>query len=885
MSPRFLRRLGVVVAAAGVVALPLVPATGQPAAPDAERGAAVVRAPASPRVDDTYRKTQHLSRVWVDAQGNENPVASYDMTVQASGLTELRGRERVEISWKGAPPSGGRSANPYGPPGMSQEYPVMVLQCRGVDDPDAPPDEQLSPETCWTNSVAERSVITAGGSNAPWTVDHYATPEEKALVSGADPFPSDQCPDEELPDIGLATHITPFVAANGKVYPFCNPDTVAPEAAVDSALPAAEVAAFSDLNGNGSVQFEVRSSTENESLGCNDKVACSIVVVPIVGLSCDYVPPDAPQRELDASKACRKYGEFAPGASNFAGLGVDRAVSPELWWSPSNWRNRFSIPIDFGLPPDACDVLDPRPPTGFFGSELMAQAALQWAPAYCLNKDRFKFQLNQMPENTAWSKVDIDANDPIAVLDAVPAGFVSEPHEQVQDDPIGYAPTAVTGFSIGYVIDKPDNAGEYTDLTLNPRLIAKLLTQSYLGSDLGRGHPGIGGNPLGIMNDPEFQQLNPGLSQISQEAGATVMSLADSADLMLALTQYIAQDKDAMDFIHGKPDPWGMVVNPSYKDIDLPRDDWPLLDEYIPETDQECRQNNPSVYFNQIAAPTTALRKIADALIDAWPLVATKCEKDASTNTYKIGRIDRQGYGARFLMGLVSTGDAERFGLHQAALETTPGKYVGPTQEGMTAAVRVARQQEKYGPFTMDQAKLVRSGDAYPGTMIVSTVARMQNLDQDWADQVASFIRVATTEGQRPGRGNGELPAGYLPIRRTGATAPLWRAAQETADAIEAQKAPPEPGDDDPDQSDGPGSGAAPGATGTTEPTTPEASEPPGADDPTDGPVDAAVAPTSATRGESSGWGSSLLPALLIVGLLAGASSIVSRLVGSRTGG
>ena len=29
-----------------------------------------------------------------------------------------------------------------------------------------------------------------------------------------------------------------------------------------------------------------------------------------------------------------------------------------MWWAPSNWRNRFSIPITFGLPPDACTVLD-----------------------------------------------------------------------------------------------------------------------------------------------------------------------------------------------------------------------------------------------------------------------------------------------------------------------------------------------------------------------------------------------------------------------------------------------------------------------------------------------------------------------------------------------
>ena len=62
------------------------------------------------------------------------------------------------------------------------------------------------------------------------------------------------------------------------------------------------------------------------------------------------------------------------------------------------------------------------------------------------------------------------------------AAFVSSPHRRTSDDPVGFAPTAVTGFAIGYTIDRPDNAGEYTDLRLNPRLLAKLLTESYLGS-------------------------------------------------------------------------------------------------------------------------------------------------------------------------------------------------------------------------------------------------------------------------------------------------------------------------------------------------------------------------------------------------------------------
>ena len=158
------------------------------------------------------------------------------------------------------------------------------------------------------------------------------------------------------------------------------------------------------------MQFEVRSDVENESLGCNHKVACSIVVIPINGISSAATSRPSPgssgrparqRRDPDGVPATRR-------ASRSTRRGHRAATSPtrastrrsrrRCGGRPPTGRNRFSIPITFGLPPDTCDVLDPRPPTGFYGSELMAQASLQWSPAYCLNKKRFKFQLNQMSD-------------------------------------------------------------------------------------------------------------------------------------------------------------------------------------------------------------------------------------------------------------------------------------------------------------------------------------------------------------------------------------------------------------------------------------------------------------------------------------------------------
>ncbi|UUZ61561.1 hypothetical protein [Nocardioides sp. B-3] len=507
------------------------------------------------------------------------------------------------------------------------------------------------------------------------------------------------------------------------------------------------MAAFTDLAGNGAVQFEVRSDVENESLGCNIDVACSIVVIPIEGISC-----------VDEDPVCSRGGQFEPGSSNFAGQGVDATVSPALWWAPSNWRNRFSVPITFGLSPDACNVLDSRPPTGFYGSELLAQAALQWSPAYCPDKKRFKFQHNKMSDGAAFSLMEGGGGA---------AALVSSKHASRGTDPVVYAPTAVTGFSIGYVIDRPDNAGEFTNLKLTPRLIAKLLTQSYLGSERGRGHPGMSANPVSLNLDPDFQRLNPGLDTTAREAAATLLSLSESSDSVETLTAYIANDEDAMAFINGKADPWGMRINPSYKKIRLPRDEWPLLDDYVPPTNDECYAQNPSPYFTQLAAPITSMRKIAEAVLDARPNVQTKCERSTITDPWKIGRVDRRGVGSRFMLGLVSIGDARRLGLREATLLTKGNNFVGPTDNGLAGAVAIAEPSKRGDePFTLEMADVIKAGDAYPGTMIVYTATRSANLPKEDAKKVAEFIEISTTEGQRAGYGNGELPPGYLALSR-----------------------------------------------------------------------------------------------------------------------
>ena len=95
-------------------------------------------------------------------------------------------------------------------------------------------------------------------------------------------------------------------------------------------------------------------------------------------------------------------------------------------------------------------MLDSRPPTGFYGSELMAQASLQWSPAYCLDKKRFKFQHNKMADEAGFN---------LAENGGGAAAFVSSEHEARGSDPVAYAPDRGHRLLDRLHHRPPDNAG------------------------------------------------------------------------------------------------------------------------------------------------------------------------------------------------------------------------------------------------------------------------------------------------------------------------------------------------------------------------------------------------------------------------------------------
>ncbi len=327
------------------------------------------------------------------------------------------------------------------------------------------------------------------------------------------------------------------------------------------------------LDGDGTAKFTIQTSETNASLGCSQTVACSLVIVPIEGISCNANPVESPPY------SCESMGTFPPGSINTGGNPYPpaEAVTGSYWWSASNWQRHISVPLTFATPADAC-TQNTSAPLQFFGSELMAQATQQWNPYFCLNPKLFNVDNVQISEPQA--KDTLQEGSIEAAIQGQPPPLVSG-QKNFFTTPTVQAPIGVTGFAIAYVIDNNDGT-PYTQLKLDPRLLAKLLTESYYATNnIQSGDPGIAHNPESIFDDPEFLALNPTFtvpSGVQPAPGATLFSILTQSDVIWSLTSYINADPEARAWLDGKPDPWGMVVNPAYKGIQLPVESWPLLD-------------------------------------------------------------------------------------------------------------------------------------------------------------------------------------------------------------------------------------------------------------------------------------------------------------------
>jgi hypothetical protein len=527
--------------------------------------------------------------------------------------------------------------------------------------------------------------------------------------------------------------------------------------------------AGSGNDGSGSVDFEVQTAMQAPGLGCGEAISgpgntvtgrsCWLVIVP--------------------------RGTSDPGESQIVGSG--------LFWDA--WKHRVAIRLEFKPLGVRCDIGAAE--RQLAGSELVAAAIASWQPALCGSEGGSAYSLISGPESDAAVAANGSAPAPLALTSRPLTGAT---------DKLRYAPIALTGISVVFAIDRePSAAGDvpaevidrarlaFEHLNLTPRLIAKLLTASYVDSlPTGADRTHLGTNPRNLLRDPDFLAINDpewAHQAIISPAVADLLVPQGRSDAAWAVWNYVLSDPDAVAFLAGEPDPWGMTVNPySATDAQLnptgtafavPRDNFPKAD---PIEQAAVDGGGGPVNLVTWRPYTTDLDTSGYLTLRGDGLVVGDWDPVASPPRY--GKKARSLPGLQRVLGLTTTASAERYQVVSAALRNPAGEFVTPTVETLLAAAEVMTPDPAQSQVVrFDPASTAAKGatDAYPLTVPVYAAANPAMADASLRADYADFIRYAATTGQASGTADGQLPAGYAPLPEA------WRSvARSAADAIQS---------------------------------------------------------------------------------------------------
>jgi hypothetical protein len=536
-------------------------------------------------------------------------------------------------------------------------------------------------------------------------------------------------------------------------------------------------------DGTGSVKFELQTAMQSKGLGCGAAVTSTDGTVS--GASCWLVV--LPRGTADS------------GATNITQSG--------LFWDA--WKHRLAVKMDF-------KPLGARCPIGaaerqLAGSELVSRAVASWQPVVCNEPGGAVYSAISSAESDAALAANEKAPAPLALT--------SRPvSTELGPDSLRYAPVAITGAAISFAVDRNPRPGDpsvpaeaenrgglpFSSLKLTPRLVAKLLTNSYLDSlptfaDRDHlSHTSEGAkvfNPRSLTTDPDFMAINDpewGYQALASPSLADLLSPQGRSDAAWAVWQYVLSDPAAVDFLNGKPDPWGMTVNPwSSTDasvnktgapLTLPREDFPKADPVEQAATSSAGPVNLVTwrpYVNDFDSGAYLTLRGDGQILGAW---------DPTNMPPKYGKADRSLPGRQTVLAMTDTASAARYQVVSAALLNPAGEYVTASPDSMLAAAAAmtvsSTQSQVYGfDPSSDSAKGARS--AYPLTMPVYAATNPLMPDAGLRASYASFIRFASTTGQQPGTSLGQLPEGFAELPES------WKAqAAAAADDIEAGRLP-----------------------------------------------------------------------------------------------
>ncbi|MER6123392.1 hypothetical protein ABT173_12115 [Streptomyces sp. NPDC001795] len=652
----------------------------------------------------------------------------------------------LKISWKGAAPT--VSDTTY-----AANY-LQIMQCWG-DGKDGP-----DPEQC---QFGGSSALGAGaGSQAAG-----AYTNTRQLNYGSLKDPAQQLP----PATGTGISYVPFhsvtndVIKKGNWNEFYDVNTT-------NEIPYARTGP----DGTGEVYFEAQTGLEAPGLGCGEVPAGTSGAK--VGRKCWLVVVPRDEGEVDGTS----YASRPSGMLESSPL------------SASNWQHRLVVPLSFEPMGSFCPIgADER---STLGNEMAAEAVTRWQPALCQSANKTIYGYAQVTDDTARAKL-VSGSPGLVFLgrpatgDQVPAG----------QRPV-YAPVALSGLTIGFFIEsqagfnapagvRARDGARLTSLNLTPRLVAKLLTESYPDGN-SRFAKSTEGNPFNLGRDPEFLKYNPDYNDL--DFGGTlgdVLVPEALSDAAWQLWNWVGHDPAAREFLSGTPDNKGrygdpafsgMRVNSNYKNMALPREEFPKSDPYCQQF--EDHPDNP-LCIQDKHPYATDLHAAARAAARGDTLARTNWDNTATPPAYK--KNPPQPAGKRAVLALTDTATAARYGLVTANLQNAAGRFVAPDTRGLLAGQAAMKPSGVSGVDSPDP--VTRSRDAYPLTLLTYAATVPEKLTKKEGQDYAALLRYAAGDGQRPGVSTGTLPAGYAPLpaevrarTRAAADAIASRAGTSTSD-------------------------------------------------------------------------------------------------------
>ncbi|MFJ8041504.1 hypothetical protein ACIRBX_13475 [Kitasatospora sp. NPDC096147] len=523
-------------------------------------------------------------------------------------------------------------------------------------------------------------------------------------------------------------------------------------------------------DGSGQIDFEMQTGMEAPGLGCGQTPAgaptdatprrCWLVIVPRGEIEVDGQVPTGSSGKLQTSPL-----------------------------SFTNWNKRLVVPLSFERVGLSCPIGSSERPTN--GSELAAEVMWRWQPVLCRQAGGI-FSYTQIADHLARGQLNQD--DP-------GLSYLGLPQARADDRPGRtpyYAPVALSGLTFAFDIesqsgvrtpeDKKKKDGQRIhDIQLTPRLIAKLMTQSYQQSVNPRDPDVPADNPVDLLTDPEFLALNPYFKDLYFPTRVADLLLPNGdSDAAQQVWTWLLKDPEAAAFLQGEKHPeYKDTINKAWLRVGTtyPRSNYPKQDAYCLEFPDDL-DGRPAWCNLDSHAYAPTMREGARGISRGDNL--GKSVWDATVIPGQLKKGSPQPQGLRAMMALTTTAQAARFGLSTARIRNAKGEFVAPTDSAMLTMALAAKSDDPDLAAVIDPSAQVTGG--YPLTFTTFAATVPSQITAEAGKSYADLLRYAAGPGQETGVAAGQLPIGYVPLPEK-----TRERARLVADAIEANAGKPEP--------------------------------------------------------------------------------------------